>query len=165
MEIEDGRLLVMNQAVGRHLIATQRLAHRLNDELPVHLEAMPRFETALTGPSARRVPDVVVCTEEATAQRRVRADQILLAVEVFSPGESAARDYIKKPAEYAANGIPATWVIDIQEEPLSLTVYTLDETGQYHFSLPITGTFTGMVGGHEVTIDLDALTGPRRKRN
>jgi Uma2 family endonuclease len=165
LEIEDGRLLVMNQPTGRHLVATQRVAYQLNDQLPVHLEAMPAFEAELAEPSPRRVPDVVVCTEEATDQQRVRADQILLAVEIFSPGESTARDYIKKPIEYAASGIPLSWVIDIQENPHSLTVYTLDDSGQYHFSSLITGSYTGMVGGHEVTIDLDALTGPRRKRN
>lgn len=114
LEIEDGRLLVMNRRAGRHLIATQRLAHHLNEQLPAVLEAMPGFETELAGASPRCVPALVVCVDEATDQLRVRADQILLAVEVVSPGESAARDYIKKPAEHAANGIPTTWVIDIQ---------------------------------------------------
>jgi Uma2 family endonuclease len=165
LEIEDGRLLVMDPAAGPHIRAAQRLAGQLNDVLPKELEAMLRFLAELSGPSPRRVPDVVVCVEDASDQLRVRADQILLAVEVVSPGGSAARGYIKKPAEYAANGIPTTWVIDIQESPTSLTVYTLDETGQYHFTSPITGSYTGTVGGHEVTVDLDALTGPRRKRN
>jgi len=165
LEIEDGRLLVMNRPAGPHIKAAQRLVSYLNDQLPDELEAMVEFQAELAGPSPRRIPDLVVCTADAADQLRVRADQIVLAVEVVSPGESAARDYIKKPAEYAANGIPLTWVIDIQESPLSLTVYTIDDTGQYHFSLPITGTFTGTVGGHEVTVDLDALTGPRRKRN
>jgi Uma2 family endonuclease len=165
LEIEDGRLLVTDWPAGPHLRTRQRLASRLNDQLPVDLEAMPAFEADLAGASPRRVPDLVVCTEEASGDVRVSADQILLAVEVVSPGESAARDYIKKPAEYAANGIPTTWVVDIQENPISLTVYTLDEAGQYHFTSLITGSYTGLVGGHEVTIDLDALTGPRRKRS
>jgi Uma2 family endonuclease len=137
----------------------------LNDQMPDEFEAMMEFQAELAGPSPRRIPDPVVCLTEARDRLRVRADQILLAVEVVSPGESAARDYIRKPAEYAANGVLATWVIDIQENPITLTVYTLDDTGQYHFSSLITGTYTGTVGGHDVTIDLDSLTGPRRKRN
>jgi Uma2 family endonuclease len=165
LEIEDGRLLVMNRPAGPHIAAAQRLVSFLNDQLPDELEAMIEFQTELAGPSPRRIPDLVVCATEARDQMRVHADQILLAVEVVSPGESASRDYIKKPAEYSANGIPTTWVIDIQENPLSLTVYTLDDTGQYHFTSLITGTYTGPVGGHEVTIDLDALTGPRRRRS
>ncbi|MFI9379763.1 Uma2 family endonuclease [Kutzneria sp. NPDC052558] len=108
LEIEDGRLLVTDWPAGPHLIARQRLAICLVDQLPVEFEALPAFEADLAEPSSRRVPDVVVCTEEASEQARVRADQILLAVEVVSPGESAARGYIKKPAEYAANGIPTT---------------------------------------------------------
>ena len=165
LEIEDGRLLVLNHPAGPHIKAAQRLLSYLNDELPNELEAMLEFQAELAGPSPRRVPDLVVCAAEACDQMRVRADQILLAVEVVSPGESAARDYIKKPAEYAANGIPTTWVLDIQENPISLTVYTLDDTGQYHFSPLITGSYTGTIGGHEVTVDLDALTGPRRRRS
>ncbi|MFC0437959.1 Uma2 family endonuclease [Kutzneria buriramensis] len=165
LEIEDGRLLVMNRPAGPHIKAAQRLVSHLNDQLPDELEAMLEFQAELVGASPRRIPDVVVCGADACDQVRVRAEQILLAIEIVSPGESAARDYIKKPAEYAANGIPNTWVIDIQENPLSLTVYTLDDTGQYHFTSPMTGRYTGAIGGHEVTIDLDALTGPRRKRN
>jgi Uma2 family endonuclease len=164
-EIEDGRLLVMNRPAGPHIKAAQRLVSYLNDELPDELEAMIEFQAELTGPSPRRIPDLVVCAADAGEQVRVRADQILLAVEVVSPGESASRDYIKKPAEYAANGIPTTWVLDIQEDPISLTVYTLDDTGQYHFSSPITGSYTGIVGGHKITVDLGALTGPRRRRS
>lgn len=165
LEIEDGRLLVINRPAGPHIAAAQRLVSYLNDQLPDELEAMMEFQAELAGPSPRCVPDVVVCVTEARDQVRVRADQILLAVEIVSPGESAARDYIKKPAEYAANGIPTTWVIDIQENPLSLTVYTLDDTGQYHFTSPMTGSYTGAVDGHQVTVDLDALSGPRRKRS
>ena len=166
LEIEDGRLLVMNRPAGRHSKAAQRLAGQLNNQLPKDLEAIVEFEAELAaGPSPRRVPDVVVCIEECSDNVRIRADEIRLAIEIVSPGESAARDYIKKPAEYAANGIPATWVIDIQENPITLTVYTLDDTGQYHFTSPITGSYTGPVGGHEVTVDLDALTRSRQSES
>jgi Uma2 family endonuclease len=166
LEIEDGRLLVMNRPAGRHSKAAQRLTLQLNQQLPKDLEAVIEFEAELTdGPSPRRVPDVVVCIEECSDNARIRADEIRLAVEIVSPGESASRDYIKKPAEYAANGIPTTWVINIQESPTSLTVYTLDDTGQYHFTSPIIGSYTGHVGGHEVTIDLDALTRSRQSEN
>lgn len=166
LEIEDGRLLVMNRPAGRHSKAAQRLAGQLNNQLPKDLEAIVEFEAELAaGPSPRRVPDVVVCIEECSDNVRIRADEIRLAIEIVSPGESAARDYIKKPAEYAANGIPATWVIDIQENPITLTVYTLDDTGQYHFTSPITGRYTGPVGGHEVTVDLDALTRSRQSES
>jgi Uma2 family endonuclease len=164
LEIEDGRLLVADWPAGRHLVARQRLATCLNDQLPAELEAMAAFETDLAGSSPRRVPDVLVCTAEVSDRARARADEILLAVEVVSPGESAVRNYIKKPSEYAANGIPTTWVVDVEEKPTTLTVYTIDGTGQYHFSSLITGSYTGVVGGHEVTIDLEALTGPRRKQ-
>ena len=155
----------MIRPAGPHIKAARRLANCLDDQLPDDLESMVEFEAELTGPSPRRIPDLVVCFSEVGDQVRVRAAEILLAVEIVSPGESAARDYIKKPAEYAANGIPTTWVIDIQENPHSLTVYTLDDTGQYHFTSPITGTYTGPVSGHQVTVDLDALTGPRRRRS
>ncbi|MBP2472265.1 Uma2 family endonuclease [Crossiella equi] len=163
LEIEDGRLLVRGRPSGAHILAAQRLARQLDDALPLDLESLVEIQAELRGPSPRRIPDLVVCVAEVGEQVRVRADQILLAVEIHSPGESAARDYLKKPAEYAANGIPATWVVDIREDPITLTVYTLDGTSRYCFHSPVSHSYTDTIGGHEVTIDLDALTGPRRR--
>ena len=78
LEIEDGRLLVTDLPGGPHIIAAQRLARCLDDQLPDELEAMVAFLVELAEPSPRRVPDLVVCVVEACDQVRVRPDQILL---------------------------------------------------------------------------------------
>ncbi|SHF13555.1 Uma2 family endonuclease [Streptoalloteichus hindustanus] len=164
-EIEDGRILVLAGLSGPHLRTTKRLVAQLDEQLPDEFEAIAGFEVELSGPSPRRVPDVVVADTAVWDQARIRAEQIVLAVEIVSPGHSAARDYIRKPREYAANNIPLTWVVDIQEDLISLTAYTLDDTGQYHFTSPLTGIYEGQIAGHSVTIDLQSLTYRRRPRD
>lgn len=161
-EIENGRLLEVNRPAGAHARAAARLVRVLDPQLPDGLEAFSEPSAALdNGPSPRRVPDVVVGPDDWT-DSTLAGHEIALAIEIVSPGESAARDYIAKPREYAAAGIPVTWVVDIQQDRTTLTEYTLDETGQYHFSAPVTGVFSGQVAGVTVTVDLDTLTGPKQ---
>ncbi|BAS55355.1 hypothetical protein NIES2135_53600 [Leptolyngbya boryana NIES-2135] len=71
-----------------------------------------------------REPDFVVLTEEcAIALEGARSDIIMpempapaLVVEVVSPGNPGSdnydRDYVEKPREYAARGIPEFWQVD-----------------------------------------------------
>ncbi|WP_188136076.1 Uma2 family endonuclease [Lentzea indica] len=113
------------------------------------------------GKSPRRVPDVVVGPSD-WEDTTLDPSEIALAVEIVSPGESASRDYITKPHEYAANGIPVTWVIDIQQDRVSLAAFVLTDTGEYQVPELEYGVFTGEVAGITVKIDLDALTGPKR---
>lgn len=87
---------------------------------------------------------------------------IALAVEIVSPGESASRDCITKPHEYAANAVPVTWVIDFQQERISLAEFVLTDAGDYQVPELAYGVFSGEVAGITVSIDLDALVGPKR---
>jgi len=71
-----------------------------------------------------RDPDLVVHSESSARAIEGKAQAILqasdpaplLLVEVVSPGEPGSdnynRDYIEKPQEYAARGIPEYWLID-----------------------------------------------------
>ncbi|WP_188316335.1 Uma2 family endonuclease [Solihabitans fulvus] len=164
-EIEDGLLLVMNRPSGPHLLATQRLTGLLNDQLPEDWEAVQEFEGEFSGVSPRRIPDVVVLPADKTDAGRFHAEDARLAIEVVSPGESWARDYGTKAAEYAANGIPYYWVVDVlSEDGPGVTVHALDHrTGRYSLLGRFTGTYE-TTEPFELTIDLDTLTGPRRKR-
>ncbi|MGG6270949.1 Uma2 family endonuclease [Leptolyngbya sp. AN03gr2] len=70
-----------------------------------------------------RQPDLIVHTEES-ARAVLSGERLLrrsmpaprLVVEVVSPGKSGSanynRDYVEKPKEYAARGIPEFWQID-----------------------------------------------------
>jgi Uma2 family endonuclease len=71
-----------------------------------------------------RQPDLVVHTEEsirtllASGARLIHLNLLapLLVVEIVSPGNPGSqnydRDYIEKPQEYAARGIPEFWQVD-----------------------------------------------------
>ncbi|WP_067696391.1 Uma2 family endonuclease [Nocardia jejuensis] len=163
-EIENGLLLVNARPAPPHSRAIIRLIGQLNEQLPPEWEAFAELEVELVGRSPRRVPDVVVVPVDVDEQVRVRSEQIVLAVEVASTENSAVRDYSIKAGEYAANGIAHYWVIDILEgEPVGLTVYTLDETGQYRISQRVTGV-AKVDMPFALTIDLDSLTSRRGGR-
>ncbi len=160
-EIENGLLLVNARPAPPHSRAIKRLLMQLDSQLPEAWEAFAEIEAELSGRSPRRVPDVVVGPTDIVDQARIRSDQIALAVEVASSGESAVRDYSIKAGEYAANRIAHYWVIDlIDVESVGLTIYTLDDTGAYRITPRATGT-VHVDEPFPLTIDLNSLTGRR----
>jgi Uma2 family endonuclease len=161
-EIENGLLLVNARPAPPHSRAIFRLMLQLHAQVPEGMEPFSELEAELVGRSPRRVPDIVVAPVEVDEQARIRADQIALAIEIATSGESAVRDFSVKAGEYAANSIAHYWVIDILEpEPAGLTIYTLDTEGNYRIIPRATGIV--MVDApFPLTIDLDALT-TRRK--
>ena len=83
----------------------------LNRRLPLDLSAIMNVEIVIESsfPATVRAPAVIV-TSESVFQRnpsRIDAAEVLLAVEIISPG-SRQTDRILKPVEYATAGIPAT---------------------------------------------------------
>ncbi|UGT52601.1 Uma2 family endonuclease [Nocardia asteroides] len=160
-EIEDGFLLVNARPAAPHSRAIKRLLIQLDSQLPAGFEAFAELEAELIGRSPRRVPDVVVADSAVGDQQRVRADQIEVAIEIATSGESAVRDYAVKAGEYAANSIAHYWVIDILDPAsVGLTVYTLDQ-GEYRITPRATGS-VALSAPFPLTIDLDALTGARK---
>lgn len=84
-----------------------------------------------------RYPDLIVLGEEGRAALRGAKRSAItnempaprLVVEVVSPGEqNRDRDYVEKPREYAARGIPEVWQID--PDRAVVTVLTL-RSGTY----------------------------------
>jgi Uma2 family endonuclease len=75
----------------------------------------------------RRNPDVMVVHAEGFDKRspRVLPEQVVLAVEVVSPG-SQTRDRFTKPREYAEAGIEHYWRVEIDPE-IRVNTFRLDE--------------------------------------
>lgn len=160
-EIENGFLLVNARPAPPHSRVIKRLLVQLDDQLPPGLEAFAELEAELSGRSPRRVPDVVVGPVEVDQQTRIRSEQIALAIEIASSGESAVRDYAIKVGEYAANGIAHYWVIDILDtESVGLTIYTLGESGGYQITPRTTGV-VDIAAPFPLKIDLEALAARR----
>lgn len=118
-ELVDGSLLVTPPADPRHDRAAMRLSRLLplGDDWDVLVDSGVYFDER----NYRR-PDVMICRRAAIDHGRVTAADVLLAVEVMSPG-SIATDRIAKPAQYAAAGIAYFWRI----EPDAFVQHALDD--------------------------------------
>lgn len=126
-ELAEGVLQVSPRPAPRHQLAIMRLCAQLADQLPPGLVPVPEVEVCLFRgyPATVRVPDIVVVPASATETDRARfdAEDVVLAVEVISPG-SARIDRVVKSAEYADAGIKNYWIVDLAE-PTTMTAYLL----------------------------------------
>jgi Uma2 family endonuclease len=99
----------------------------LRSQLPEHLVVLPDVEVIILDsfPATVRAPDLVVVTRATAKANRPRftADEVLLAVEVISPG-SRRIDRVLKLNEYAEAGIPDYWIVDL-DSPVSITAFQL----------------------------------------
>jgi Uma2 family endonuclease len=124
-ELQEGVLVVSPKPAKRHQLAVARLASQMEHQLPVEWDVVPDFEVVVQadGPATVRAPDLVMVRADA-AENRVMAGDVLLAVEIISPG-SRKIDTHMKHFEYAEAGIPHYWVVDLDPPAPSITVYGL----------------------------------------
>lgn len=153
LELVEGVLVVSPQPARTHQIAVGNLMVALNLQLPPTLGATQDSEVVIDSsfPPTLRAPDVSVMSKSVCVRDecRVDANELLLAVEIVSPGTGKV-DRVLKAAEYAGAGIPHYWVIDLTP-PASLTTLTLAGS-EYE----VTDKATGLVTVSEpVTIVLD----------
>src|SRR5882757_1668983 len=161
-ELAEGVLIVAPRPAPMHQRAGQRLSTLLDEQLPDRLTALQDVDVVVsaTTPPTVRVPDVVV-TFNAVAERnpaRINASEVMLAVEVMSPG-SRRQDRVQKPAEYAEAGILYYWLVDL-ESPASLIEYVLVDDNHYETTTTVTGVAT-LFEPAPVTIDVRTLTARR----
>jgi Uma2 family endonuclease len=163
-ELMEGNLVMSLSPTPNHQVAGLRLAMQLTQQLPpeyepildvdVNLELVPADQ-----PGTSRRPDVVVIRQ--TARQRVtvhggllRAADVLVAVEVVSPG-SRRIDRIVKRAEYADAGIPHYWIVDL-DAPVSLVACRLEPGVGYRDEPAATGTYT-TDDPFPIRLDLDQI--------
>lgn len=121
IEIVDGRIVPMPSPSLEHQTIAYNLRGALKAVLPTHLAVTNDFDVRLRDiPLLLRKPDVIVFQRERAAESALRAYDVVLAVEVMSPG-SMTTDRNTKPAEYAQSGIPYFWRI---ERGADLALYT-----------------------------------------
>jgi Uma2 family endonuclease len=142
-ELHEGVLIASPRAASPHQQVLTHLLIGLYHQLPAEWRLAPDMEIVVQPgfPATVRVPDVVIVRQEAVKAERLRyaADDVLVAVEIISPG-SRATDTLNKPDEYARAGIPHYWVIDM-DEPLSLATYHLAGDFGYQEAPAVTGVF------------------------
>jgi len=148
-ELQEGHLLMSPSPAVDHNIAFGELFLQLVPQLPADFRAIQDIDVDLElvdpdQPGFVRRPDLVVVRRDAV--RRVsggkgllRASEVVLAVEIVSPG-SRRTNYTIKRAEYADAGVPNYWIIDL-EPPVSLVACHLAGEFGYQDSPAVTGEF------------------------
>jgi Uma2 family endonuclease len=156
-ELQEGVLVMSPSPRSDHQRALKRLARQLDDQLPEDWEATLDFDVVIEAaePATVRQPDVIV-TKVLERQPRVSAREVVLAVEIISPG-SRKIDLHLKSYEYADAGIPHYWVVDLEPPAPSITVFHLGAPGDGYVEEPaVTGQLITSVP-FALTIDISAL--------
>lgn len=144
-ELIDGALHVSPSPTSIHQVIAMRLGVAFEQTCPEHLFVSQANDVEL---SSRRlfIPDVLVTTF-AAAQRRAgsfMADEVLLAVEIVSPG-SQSIDRVLKPALYAKAGIPNYWLIETDGE-ISVQTFRLGSDAEVYEPV---GSYTDVIRADE----------------
>ena len=120
-QIVDGSLVVSPSPGRTHEFVSADVRAAIRAALPTGVDVIGPMGVEIG--SSYLIPDLVVVSSAARAGTgELRPDEVLLVVEIVSPG-SVTMDRIVKPAKYAAAGIPAYW--RVETEPVSLTAYLL----------------------------------------
>jgi Uma2 family endonuclease len=118
---------------------------------------LPDVEVVLFGgfPTTVRVPDLAVVprAEAKDNPARYRAEDVLLAVEVISPG-SRRTDRVTKLNEYAEAGIENYWIVDL-ERPVTLTAFEL--VGQEYKLITETSGTLSITSPAPLSVDVQVL--------
>jgi Uma2 family endonuclease len=147
-ELVDGELVAMPPETHKNNRIAIYLLSEFLKIVPFNLICHKDTEIAVTGYRTRvRLPDLMILTEELLTalggKRATITDEMpppVLIVEVVSPGKiNEDRDYRYKRSEYAARGILEYWIVDPQQERITLLnlVDGLYEETVYQGSEPI----------------------------
>lgn len=124
-ELTDGALTVSPAPSNLHQAVSGRLFARLDDACPADLAAAQAVEVRFDAQTTR-IPDLLVVRSPEPGRHWFAPAEVLLAVEIESPG-SHVEDRITKPALLAAYGIPAYWRIELG--PIRAHRYGADPVG------------------------------------
>jgi Uma2 family endonuclease len=123
-ELVNGELVDMGAENLQNVIIAGFIFSVLLQFVPSYLIHLGTEIAVSSRNATSRFPDLMVITEETlNAMQLDRRSLVMpqmpapaLVIEVVSPGqpgtENYDRDYVEKPAEYAARGIPEFWQVD-----------------------------------------------------
>lgn len=157
-ELVEGVLVTVPRPAAGHQAAIGNLYFALRQQLPPGLVGLIEVETAVDErePPTVRVPDLIVAGADVASRRprRLAAADVLVAVEVVSPG-TGRTDRVTKLSEYAEAGIPNYWIVELDPQP-RLTVFRLKGD---RYEQDATGTSSmGVTEPTKLTLDVAALT-------
>lgn len=132
-ELVDGVLVEMPTESPENCQIAKLLMFELAKYVSLTLIHLKDLEIEVSGKRAKvRLPDLTVLSEDGQAslsgqQRNTithRMPPPLLVIEVVSPGpDNRDRDYRYKHTEYAARGIDEYWIIDPEEQKITVCLW------------------------------------------
>jgi Uma2 family endonuclease len=151
-ELIDGELVEMPPEAPVNCNVSRRLFAELLKLLPINWLSYKELELEVSGRRAKtRVPDLMILGEECWAAMKGQTRGTILRempppliiMEVVSPGHAnQVRDYRYKRSEYAARGVLEYWIVDPQQDKITVlqwveglyeeTVYGLGDTIASH---------------------------------
>jgi Uma2 family endonuclease len=163
-ELQEGALVMAPSPLPKHQRCVRRLMRHIEDQIPDSLEVLPDVDIDLqlvdqSRPGFVRRPDLMVVPTTAIDRRELeggllRADEVVLAVEIVSVG-SERTDRTIKHSEYADAGIPHYWIVDIEPRPALTACHRAGEFG-YVDAPAVTGVFAAEEP-FRVRLELDQL--------
>jgi Uma2 family endonuclease len=159
-ELLDGALLMSPSARVSHQRLSFRLAVALDAVVPPGLEVLEAINVRV-GPGKILIPDLAVLTVPGFDRTVCDATDVVLVVEITSPG-NAAVDRAVKPQLYAQAGVPHYLRIELGEEGPRALVYQLSR--QRYAQVADVGPGQPLVVTEPiaVTLDLAALAATTR---
>jgi Uma2 family endonuclease len=129
-ELVDGELVEMPPEADENSELTRFLFVELLKYVPFQMISYKETEIEVSGRRARcRLPDLIVHSEASKAALAGKSRGTItrdmpppaLVIEVVSPGvNNRLRDYRHKRTEYAARCIPEYWIVDPQEQQITV---------------------------------------------
>ncbi|MCX5069141.1 Uma2 family endonuclease [Micromonospora lupini] len=130
VELRDGVLVVVPSPTFGHQNIGNLLWMWLRQFAPVELTPATAVGVAINYRNSLE-PDVVLLKRPVAADHHYfEAEQVVLAVEVVSPG-TRRRDRLEKPADFADAGVPHYW--RIEQNPVHVYAYDLVD-GRYELA-------------------------------
>lgn len=157
-ELVDGVIQMMSTPTPWHQdvkIALYNLLRRLRTR---NVRVAEEVEVRLAASGLRRNPDVLVVHAKDFDRRvpRVTPGQVVLAVEVVSPGSETA-DRVVKPGQYAQAGIEHYWRVETEPEVVVHTFRLGDDAGYVPTGVFTSGDVVNAPGLSWAQIPVDEL--------
>jgi Uma2 family endonuclease len=149
----EGVLSVMPPAGYTHaIIATRLMSWLLAAGIPADriAQAVGLRIPGKAGGVGGRVPDLIVWSKTQADGVWLPVADVLLVVEIISPG-SEAIDTVAKRTEYAGAGIPQYWTVD-QDPAQTVTMYRLDNGSyQTRATMPLAWVLNTIPAEHDLS--------------
>ncbi|MEJ3656040.1 Uma2 family endonuclease [Actinomycetes bacterium KLBMP 9759] len=161
IELQWGKLVMSPKPTESHQDAVGELYLQIRKQLPPAYKVLFDFEVVVRAeaPAIVRAPDLVII-HRGRGRTRVPARDVIVAVEIISPGSRNVDTHLKA-FEYAEAGIPWYWLIDLDPPAPTITVFGLGASDDgYRESQTATGELV-VTHPFPLRVDIEALVAPR----